>query len=312
LQADIEKMKVSAVIPTKNNAATIKSCLASLLPYYEQGYISEITVVDAHSSDGTLEAIKSFPVKLLFDPGKGSYAAREVGWRQTTGELLIFMDADTCLGKGFFPGIADFFRDGRNGIVSPGQKAIVTNRVTRAIGEWWQYHSGQLSKLVSAEPSRWSFFQRLYQRAAWGGEKQAGTGGPCYIARRRCLEEVGGFGSPVSGDIFLSRKLAENGWRSTYWLDAPFYHYPVPSVRLLVRQRVRWGKADAVIHREYLNTLRRLGLLLSRLATPVLGVWLALRYRNPFHLFLFPLAHYAWIYGYLISWVRPGEAVKIP
>jgi glycosyltransferase involved in cell wall biosynthesis len=302
----VKKMSVSAVIPTRNNASTIRSCLASLLPYYEKGYISEILVVDGESSDGTLEVIKSFPVKLISDRGTGSYSAREAAWPQTSGELLMFMDADTCLGEGFFPGIYDFFQNEKYGIVSPEQKAIVSNLVTKTIGQWWHYHGVQLKKLVNTMPSRWPFLQRLYQRIAWGGEKQATTGGPCYITRRCCLEEAGGFGSPVSGDIFLSRKIAENGWKSTYWLDAPFYHYPIPSLKLLVKQRVRWGKADAIIQRDYLKIHQRVWLLMSRLATPVMGLWLALRYRNPYHIFLFTLAHYVWLYGYLAAWIHPG------
>jgi glycosyltransferase involved in cell wall biosynthesis len=301
-------MKTSVIVPTKNNAATIRQCLVSLLPYREQGYVSEIVVVDAHSTDGTLEIVRGFPVKMLFDERESSYSARNMGWRQTSGDLLLFMDADTCLGGDFFPGIYDFFQDERMGIVSPQQKAVATNWIARTIGEWWTYHADHLRGLVAAEPSAWSFFQRLYQTVAWSGEKYATTGGPCLAVRRTCLEATNGFESIRSGDIFLSRRVVEQGWRSAWWLEAPFYHYPLTSLRLLIKQRLRWGEADAVIHRGHLKTYQKLLTMLGRLGTPLIGLWLAIRFRNPFHLWLFPLAHYAWLIGYVGSYLSPEKA----
>jgi len=299
-------MKTAVIVPTKNNVATIRQCLSSLLPYYYQGYISEIVVVDAHSTDGTLEVVSSLPVKLLCDEGVRPYFAREMGWRNTNGELILFIDADTYLGECFFPNIYDFFQEEQMGMVSPWQKGVVTNRVTRTIGEWWVYHADRLRGLISNEPTAWSLFQRLYQRVTWVGEKYATAGGPSYIVRRTCLEAVNGFECPDgSADILLSRRLTEKGWESTWWLDAPFHHYPVTHIKRLVKQRHHWGKTDAIMQRDSLKAHHKVILLISRLGTPLVGLGLAIRFKNPLHLFLFPLAHYAWLVGYIRAWLRP-------
>lgn len=80
-----KRQRVSVVIPTKNNVDTIGECLSSLMPYWEQGYIDEIIVVDAHSTDGTVEVVRNFPVRLRFDERQGEYVAREIGWRNANG-----------------------------------------------------------------------------------------------------------------------------------------------------------------------------------------------------------------------------------
>jgi glycosyltransferase involved in cell wall biosynthesis len=300
-------MKTSVVIPTKNSAATIGKCLTSLMPYYEQGYIGEIVVVDGHSTDGTLEIIKKFPVKMLFDEGHGEYVARDIGWRETSGEWLLFIDNDAYLGDNFFPGVLDFFSDDRMGIVGAQERAVVTNGISKTIGEWWLYHADNLRKLLQDNQATWSWFQRLYHRVAWGGEKYVTTSGPCYLVRRACLEVVGGFELPLSADIFLSRKIVEKGWKATWWLDAPLNHYPQSSVRQLIRQRRHYGKADAVMQRESLKMYQKAMLVIARLGTPLIGLILALRFRNIRHLWLFPLAHYAWIAGYLRGVMSPGS-----
>jgi glycosyltransferase involved in cell wall biosynthesis len=304
-------MKTSVVVPTKNNATTIRQCLASLVPYYEQGFINEIVVVDAHSTDGTLDIIRDFTqVKLLFDEGIRPYFAREIGWRQSIGDLLLFMDADTCLGEGFFPKIYDIFHDEQIAMVTPAQKALTSNLTSRTIGEWWAYHNIQMKSLVS-DHSSWNILQRLYQKVAWSGEKYATGGGPGYVVRRTTLAAINGFECPEgSADILLSRRIIERGWQSTWWLDAPFYHYPLTSLRRLIKQRHRWGRTDAIMHQDDLKTHHKLMLIISRLGAPVLGVWFAVRYKNPFQILLFPLAQYAWIAGYLSSWLNPKEVVR--
>ena len=90
--------KASFIIPTKNNAGTIEQCLNSLLRYRES--IKDIIVVDGQSTDGTLDIVRKFPVKILADPGKGQNLAYEIGWRNSEGDIVIFMDADAYLGEG--------------------------------------------------------------------------------------------------------------------------------------------------------------------------------------------------------------------
>lgn len=298
-------MSISVVTLTRNNIATIDQCLSSLMPYYEQGYISEVVVVDDHSADGTVEAVKRYPVKLLFNEREGMVAvSRNIGWQNTSQELVMFLDSDAYLGEGFFPGIIDFFGDKALGIVGAYNQPVVKNKVMKTVGEWWNYHRDNLRKIGDA-PSSW--FQRLYCYASAYNERQPSISGPCYIVRRTCLQGIGGFDEHyhTSEELYLSHRITGMGWKAIWWLEAPLFHYPRATVKELVRQRYRWGKLDYVFltgsARAYHHKIIS---LIVRLGTPIMGLRLALRHRNPLHLLLFPLAHYAWIAGYLAAFAR--------
>ena len=59
-------MRVSAVVPTKNEAGGIVGIVEALRPV-----VDEILVVDGHSVDGTREAAKAAGARVLLDHGKG-------------------------------------------------------------------------------------------------------------------------------------------------------------------------------------------------------------------------------------------------
>lgn len=296
-----DPLKASVVIATRNAINTIDQCLSSLIPYQQRGHIGQIIVVAGHSTDGTIEAIKKYPVQLIFDENKGFNAACNLGWHNAREEIVLFIDADAYLGPGFFPSIYEFFSDETIGIVGAQEHAVITNSITKAIGQWWLYHAGNLKKIMGSSSLSW--FQRLYRRAVFGGS-QITTSGPCYAVRLSCLEAVAGFDDKhiLGGeDIQLSRRILDNGWRATWWIDAPLYHYPRRDLKSLIRQRFDWGKGDAVIHKQELKlkphqyALR----LLIHLSTPLLGLAIAVRFKNPLHLLIIPMAHYAWVIGYL-------------
>ncbi len=94
--------RLSVVIPVYQHADACLQCLASLgkqtrLP-------DEVVIVDDGSTDGLagklVEEIKkySFPIRFIrFETNRGAPAARNEGARQTTGDYLLFLDADTTL-----------------------------------------------------------------------------------------------------------------------------------------------------------------------------------------------------------------------
>ncbi len=92
--------KISIVIPVYNHAAELRDCLQTLTAQTDQSF--EVVAVDDGSIDRPEEEIKgmvlSFPFQLLrFEKNKGAPAARNEGARHTTGEYLLFLDADTTL-----------------------------------------------------------------------------------------------------------------------------------------------------------------------------------------------------------------------
>jgi glycosyltransferase involved in cell wall biosynthesis len=85
-------MKVSAIIPAYNEAERIGAVIA---PLKRVKAVQEIVVVDDGSTDNTAEVAKRHGVKLVrLEENKGKAAALDAGVRATTGDVLLFLDAD--------------------------------------------------------------------------------------------------------------------------------------------------------------------------------------------------------------------------
>jgi glycosyltransferase involved in cell wall biosynthesis len=300
-------LKTSVIVATRNSVDTIDECLSSLMPYYRSGYIGEIVVIDGTSTDGTLEAITRYPVRLMPDPGRGVYNAYEAAWRTCNQDLVMFMDSDAFLERGFFPEALDFFNDKRTGILGYLAHAPESEALERTIGQWWSYNALKLSN--NKKPG---LLRKLYYLAFGYKDSQKGfTSGPIYMVRRECLEKSGGFREWLDlydlvprlqypGDVYLSRSVTANGWESRWWLNAPACHHPPTSLKRLLKQRFEWGKGDGILLRlSQSNPFGFLVPVILLLGTPVVCIELAIRYRNPRQLVLFPLAHLCWSIGYI-------------
>lgn len=89
---------VSVVVPVKNGASTLDACLRAVARSYYRNV--EILVVDDHSSDGTAGIARRHGCRLLTaTDGHGANSARNLGAREATGQILVFMDADIIIGR---------------------------------------------------------------------------------------------------------------------------------------------------------------------------------------------------------------------
>ena len=89
---------VTLVIPGRNCAHTLKQCLHSVMPLLEDGQLHQIIFVNDGSTDNTESIAREFPVNIIRGSGEGPGAARNLGWRAATTELIWFMDSD-CVAK---------------------------------------------------------------------------------------------------------------------------------------------------------------------------------------------------------------------
>ena len=82
---------VSVVIPTLNEAGNIGGVLEKMPPE-----VTEVIIVDGHSTDGTVEAARSqWPdARIVFQDGKGKGNALACGIRLSTGDITVMLDAD--------------------------------------------------------------------------------------------------------------------------------------------------------------------------------------------------------------------------
>lgn len=92
---------LSVVIPTYNRAATVTRCVLSVARAIPVG--SEILVSDDGSTDNTAESIDALrrqdvPVRFVPGPNGGPAAARNRGWRASSGDVVAFID-DDCVAE---------------------------------------------------------------------------------------------------------------------------------------------------------------------------------------------------------------------
>lgn len=127
-------MKFSIIIPLYNKAAYIGEVVESVLAQSFQDF--ELVVVDDCSTDNSAEIVTSYNdkrIRLLKKSNGGVSSARNYGIRNSTGDIVCFLDADDLwrpnyleeLDKtvelfpevGFYCGAFDCFVNNRNNIV---------------------------------------------------------------------------------------------------------------------------------------------------------------------------------------------------
>jgi len=100
---------VSVVIPAFNEEKFLPATLRSLVRQDYQDF--EIIVVDNNSSDRTAAVAKSWGAKVAFEEKRGVGAARERGFREAQGEIIVTTDADAILPSHWLSRIVQEFKD---------------------------------------------------------------------------------------------------------------------------------------------------------------------------------------------------------
>jgi rSAM/selenodomain-associated transferase 2 len=81
-------------VPALNEAAGIRAALEALAPLRARGH--EVIVADGGSDDGTAELARSLCDRLVVAP-RGRASQMNAGARAATGDVLLFLHADTVL-----------------------------------------------------------------------------------------------------------------------------------------------------------------------------------------------------------------------
>jgi glycosyltransferase involved in cell wall biosynthesis len=93
----MELVKVSVVIPAKNEAANIAWVLQRIPPV-----VHEVVLVDGHSTDSTVEvATRLRPdIVVVHEERRGKGAALQAGFAAASGDIVVMLDADGSMHPG--------------------------------------------------------------------------------------------------------------------------------------------------------------------------------------------------------------------
>jgi hypothetical protein len=252
-------VQLSIVIVNWNGGADILQCLASLQAC---GWIAaaEVVVVDNGSEDDSVARIRrAFPSVLIIETGAnlGFARAANIGWRQTRGEFVLFLNPDTCVPAGTLERALQYMRTHSEAGVM-GVKLLNYDGSLQV--SCWNFLS--VPMLVCDNLLRLPIFPRslagrfLYRLWDHATTREVDwVCGACMFVRRSILEKVNG----VSEDYFmygedmdLCYKVRQQGYTVVYYPEAAIVHYGNRS------GEKRWAeRREAEIVRAELTFLRK-------------------------------------------------------
>ncbi len=173
-------MRVSVIIPTLNEAPGIARTLCRV----RQAGECEILVVDGGSDDGTPELARPLADRVLLSE-RGRARQMNAGARAATGDVVLFLHADTVLPAAFPALLARSLRDPR----------VVGGRFdVRLDAAGWPFR--MIETLMNIR-SRWT---------------KIATGDQAIFVRREVFLALGGYPEiPLMEDVELSRRLKRVG-----------------------------------------------------------------------------------------------------
>ncbi len=190
----LSSTNVSVIIPTLNEEGFIEKLLSDILK--QKGY-NEIIVSDSGSTDKTQNIVEQFArdypdSQIIFTRAekKGVSMARNTGARQSTGNYLVFLDADNRLPENFFLNIIREMQERKLDVAAcplvPDSKKLADQGLF--------------------------FFQRIIANTLQYSKKPA-SGGACIVAKKETHDKISGFNQDMkyNEDLYYLQKARKNG-----------------------------------------------------------------------------------------------------
>jgi rSAM/selenodomain-associated transferase 2 len=170
--------RVSVIVPTRNEAATIAETLARL----REPEVLEVLVVDGGSEDATVDRARPFADRVIAAPA-GRARQMNVGAAIARGELFFFLHADTRPPRGFAAAIVEAC-----GVAIGGRFDVELDA------------PGVTYRVIEAA---------INLRSHWSG---LFTGDQGLFIRRDVFESLGGYpDQPLLEDLALARAMRRRG-----------------------------------------------------------------------------------------------------
>jgi cellulose synthase/poly-beta-1,6-N-acetylglucosamine synthase-like glycosyltransferase len=211
--------EISVIIPAYNAKKTIKKCLECILSQdINKKY--EVIVVDDASSDDTIKIVSKFPVKLIKQKHQGPAKARNLGAKQSKGDIIVFTDSDCLPAKNWLKELIKPFSNPEIVGVS-GTYRTMNKESILARFEGYQ---------IEERHENMKKMERI---------DFVGTFNCAY--RKKIFFKYGGFNTKFktsSGeDPDLSFKISKDGYKIVFQNKAFVYHYHVDKLSKYLKQK---------------------------------------------------------------------------
>lgn len=217
-------MKLSVVIVSYNVRDYLENCLQSVSRALE-GIEGEVFVVDNHSDDDSVEAVRSqYPLVRLIEnqENMGFSRANNIAIREARGEYVLLLNPDTIVEKSTLREVLRFMEEhpkaGGAGVMMHNADGSLAPESRRALPTPWV----SCLKMLG-------FTKRYYMsHLPWDqpGRIEVISGAFCFL-RKKALDEVGLLDEDFfmyGEDIDLSYRLMKGGWENWY-LPYPITHF---------------------------------------------------------------------------------------
>jgi len=105
--------KISIIIPTINEASNLPLLLSDLSSIQKE---AEIIIVDCGSEDKTIDIAKIYGAKVFISKERNRGLQLDIGAKNSKGDWLIFLHADTRLNHDWFRKINSYLEGNKNSI----------------------------------------------------------------------------------------------------------------------------------------------------------------------------------------------------
>jgi len=139
-EGGIGRKKLSVVVITKNAAKKLRNCLESVK------WADEIVIVDARSTDGTLDIAGEYSDKIILSDFEGFGNERNKGTDAATGDWILQLDADEVVTEAFRKRMEKLLSGDEGGCVSfkfRRKNVFLGKAMTRG---GWLHYSAHLFK----------------------------------------------------------------------------------------------------------------------------------------------------------------------
>jgi glycosyltransferase involved in cell wall biosynthesis len=225
--AEDDGTDISVIVPFYNAERHIERCVTALLTQNYPPERYEIIMVDNNSTDQSAALVATYPrVRLISEPKRGAYAARNRGVGTAKGRILAFTDADCVPAR-------DWLEEIVRSLTSPGV-ALVQGR------RFYGNNSPAMAMLAAYESERAAFTFSSKSRGLYYGYTNN------MAVRRDVFDRSGPFLEVMRGadSIFVHRVVEDYSCDAiVYAGDARIRHLELTSVRGYLHKRFLYGKS---------------------------------------------------------------------